>query len=531
MRRLVLDGAALAALLASVIAPSAAAAGKVKLDLYVMSLCPFGVQAENGILPAVKKLDKHVDLGLYFIGGQSPNPPGLPTYTALHGQPEVDENIRQVCAMKLYPGKWMDYVLERNKNYRQPEWTAAAKAAGLDPAKVEDCAKGPQGSAWYSKSLSVSEARGASGSPTIDIAGKPYTRGRGEAAVTAALCDAIKAGGSAEPALCAQARADAAKEPAAAAGGGCAEPGAPGQAAGAPAAFDITVVTEESCPICAPTLLKNMAGLHPGAKIRTLDAGSKEGRELLEKHGAKTLPLYVLDSGVEQDPNFSRLLPVAYYKSRDAYLIRHGPTNFYPNSWLERERKPRHLDIFLESLSPASIQAEQDLIRFLGEHKDRLGALTISIHFLAREATVAERGSPEASAGAVRSASLAELAGRPGELSSPRGDAEIEEDIRQLCLFQHAPLAAYLDYLACRHQNLQSLEWTRSCVPKAEPRSQACAKGKEGRELLRKDARLARELDLTRAPAFLWENRYGPFGWNEADWRGLLLGRYGAAKR
>ena len=46
--------------------------------------------------------------------------------------------------------------------------------------------------------------------------------------------------------------------------------------------------------------------------------------------------------------------------------------------------------------------------------------------------------------------------------------------------------------------------------------------GGEGRGLLRQDARLARELGINESVAILWENRYGPFGWHEVDWKALL---------
>lgn len=495
-----------------------------------MSLCPYGVQAGNGIIPAVRSLAGFVELNLNFIGGQIPNPLGMPSFTALGGEPETAENIRQVCALKLAEKKAMEYILERNKAVKSPDWKGAAAAAGLAPeliAKIEECSTGPQGAAWYSKSIEMSQARAANSSPTIDIAGKPYTGGRSMPAITRALCDALKPifpEGTPLPEACTDPLilAASANEPAAA-NADCA---AGGQKAGAgPVTFNITVATEENCKICAPTLLGNLALLHSKATIRTVDAGSKEGRELIKLHGAKTLPLYVLESKVEKDTDFPRLLPVAYYKSGDSYLIRHGPHNFFPTVWLERARRPRHLDVFLEGLSGPSTLAQQDLIRFMLAESKALGSLTISLHFVTREETVpakvAVHSAPDA---APRTASISELDGAPGELFSPRGEAEIAEDTRQICLFQHAPLGAYIRYLECL-SSVPDAESVPKCVPSGFEDVKSCIAGKEGQDLLRKDARLAVALNITSPPVFLWENRYGPFDWNKTDWRALLLGR------
>ena len=284
------------------------------------------------------------------------------------------------------------------------------------------------------------------------------------------------------------------------------------------------MVTEKSCALCKPTLLDNLPLLHPGANIQVLDAASKEGRELIALHGAKTLPLYVLDAKVENDASFARLLPVAYYKSQGGYLIRHGPTNFSPAVQLDRKRRPRHLDLFVESFDGPSVQAEGDFVKFLLDNEKNIKDLTFSVHFVTQESIAAKGAAPSAPAGAVRSASLAELGGAPGSPLSPRGELEIQEDLRQLCLFQRSPIGTFLTYLGCRNRNLNDSQGWKACLP-PEADIKACVEGKEGLDLLRQDARLARELDITRAPVFLWENRYGPFGFNEVDWRSLLLGR------
>ena len=80
---------------------------------------------------------KNVELKLGFIGGKAEGPDGKVQFTSLHGQTEVDENVRQICARDLFPGKWLDYVLERNKNVKGAEWQPSAEKAGLDAKAVD----------------------------------------------------------------------------------------------------------------------------------------------------------------------------------------------------------------------------------------------------------------------------------------------------------------------------------------------------------------------------------------------------------
>jgi hypothetical protein len=54
---------------------------------------------------------------------------------------------------------------------------------------------------------------------------------------------------------------------------------------------------------------------------------------------------------------------------------------------------------------------------------------------------------------------------------------------------------------------------------------QACVESGMGEDLLLKTARLSRELNISEGGHVLWENQYGPFGWQEAGWRALLDGK------
>ena len=56
-----------------------------EVDLFVMSYCPYGLQAEKGILPVVDLLGSKIKFNLKFVD------------YAMHGEKEIDENVRQYC--------------------------------------------------------------------------------------------------------------------------------------------------------------------------------------------------------------------------------------------------------------------------------------------------------------------------------------------------------------------------------------------------------------------------------------------------
>lgn len=112
---------------------------KKKLEMFVMSQCPFGVMAENSVINAVEnsKISKDVKLEIHYIGDVFKDPDGNMKFHSLHGDEEWKENARQILIKKIYPEKYFAYLKERNKNYSSPEWKEAAKKAGVNPEVVE----------------------------------------------------------------------------------------------------------------------------------------------------------------------------------------------------------------------------------------------------------------------------------------------------------------------------------------------------------------------------------------------------------
>ncbi len=135
------------------------------LDLWVMSQCPYGVKAETAFINATaqKLVKEGVKVNLRYIASEQ-KVNGKTEWKALHGQPELDENIRQIVIQKLWPDKLWKYLEIRNADYNSEDWKPAATQAGVDPVQVEKNL--PMGKKLMAKDIADGKALGISGSPS-----------------------------------------------------------------------------------------------------------------------------------------------------------------------------------------------------------------------------------------------------------------------------------------------------------------------------------------------------------------------------
>lgn len=157
---------------------------KKKLDVFVMSQCPYGTMALDAMEEVLEmfKEDK-IDFNINFIATETE--PGK--FQSLHGQPEVDENIREICAIKYYPKNYMDYILCRNKNIRSNEWKECAKGA-IKADVIDKCFTGPEGAKLLGENVKIANAMAIGGSPTWIINNKHKASGVAAADIQRNLC-------------------------------------------------------------------------------------------------------------------------------------------------------------------------------------------------------------------------------------------------------------------------------------------------------------------------------------------------------
>lgn len=153
---------------------------KNTLEVFVMSQCPFGVLAENSLLEAVKGkvLPAGLQIEVHYIGDAKDDGKGGWDFNSLHGPAEADEDARQLFVAKNFPDKFNAYLGERNKEITSPDWQKAAKAAGIDAAKMT--AGQEEGRKLLAADFAASGALGMTTSPSFVVNGKRFMVGLGE---------------------------------------------------------------------------------------------------------------------------------------------------------------------------------------------------------------------------------------------------------------------------------------------------------------------------------------------------------------
>ncbi|HOC99606.1 MAG TPA: hypothetical protein PKH54_06660, partial [Myxococcota bacterium] len=86
----------------------------------------------------------------------------------------------------------------------------------------------------------------------------------------------------------------------------------------------------------------------------------------------------------------------------------------------------------------------------------------------------------------------------------------VDENIRQLCAINYYPKDyKYLEYIVCRNKDIRSSDWKRCAMNGIDPDViRRCADGSEGRRLLSKNLKFARQLEIGASPTWLANNKF-----------------------
>ncbi len=172
------------------------------VELFVMSYCPYGTQAEKGIIPAVKLLGDKIDFKIRYV------------YYAMHGEKEVTENLREYCIQKIDSEKFLDYMtcflegdgVESNGYITNGNNVNACLAlAGIDKGALETCMAEADKEFSVTENLETGEnypkfnvdaelndEYGVQGSPTLVINGVQVSSSRDPSSYLDAICSAFK---------------------------------------------------------------------------------------------------------------------------------------------------------------------------------------------------------------------------------------------------------------------------------------------------------------------------------------------------
>ena len=130
-----------------------------KLDLFVMSECPYGTKALDAMKEVLENFDNNIDFNVHFIASE--NEDG--TFRSLHGQTEVDENSRELCAIEYYPEdyEYMEYIWCRDTDLKA-DWNECTE----DFPEVKTCFESGEGYELLSSDIKLANQLQIGASPT-----------------------------------------------------------------------------------------------------------------------------------------------------------------------------------------------------------------------------------------------------------------------------------------------------------------------------------------------------------------------------
>ena len=267
--------------------------GRPKLEFFVMSQCPYGIQVVNAIAPVAEKMGDNLDFHLNFIGNMQGDKP-----TSLHGENEVKGDIAQLCAAEIAPDKYLKMITCQNKNPRDvhTNWESCAGEVGIDAGKLRACLEGERGKQLLVASFDEAKKRQANGSPTMFVNGKPYEGGRRSVDFARAVC-----------------REFTGEKPSA-----CDIPPSP--------TVNAILINDQRCKDCTGSDLieAKLKGVVEGIQLKKMDYSTDEGKklygELRAQDGSLRLPALLLDKSLDADADAKQALarylqPLGEYQS------------------------------------------------------------------------------------------------------------------------------------------------------------------------------------------------------------------------
>lgn len=171
---------------------------KPTVELFVMSHCPYGTQAEKGLIPVIELLEDKIDFKLRFV-----------YYAMRPSAGEMEEQTRQYCIQKEQSTKLIPYL---KCFLKAGDSSSCLTEAGIDKTKMNSCVSATDKefaitenkndkSRWLSGNYplfnidkELNTLYGVAGSPTLVINGVEASSARDPASYLKTVCNAFTEG-------------------------------------------------------------------------------------------------------------------------------------------------------------------------------------------------------------------------------------------------------------------------------------------------------------------------------------------------
>jgi len=229
----------------------------------------------------------------------------------------------------------------------------------------------------------------------------------------------------------------------------------------------LQVITTKECLTCntqGPVdFLKKQ---FPGLEVSYLYYPGTQADKLVNDFSISGLPAYLLGKEAQNESGFEKL-KIDTEEKGDFYILKPQFTGI--GYFIGREKIPGKLDLFFSLYDKNSL----GLLEAVKEFNPK-------VHFLAVDL-------------------------KDG-FDSPGGLAEVEEDLRLVCVQKYYP-DNFWDYISCRMKSINS-SWWEDCLSGLDANKiRLCAKGPEGSSLLKENIRLNKEIHVMSGPTYLVDNQ------------------------
>jgi hypothetical protein len=232
---------------------------------------------------------------------------------------------------------------------------------------------------------------------------------------------------------------------------------------------NLLVINTKSCVTCnTEQAVERIKQWFPGLVVSYLYYPQARAQDLIRDLGIEALPAYLLGKEIEKTKAFVQLhLDKNSEKKGDFYIL--GRQLIGLTYLLNREPIKGKLDLFISFYAPKC----KDLL-------DVVKIFNPSVHFLARE--------------------------EKGRFQALAGNLEVEEYLRAVCMQKHYP-QAFWNYITCRAEKPDTSWWEDCAFGLDRTKIKSCAQSAEGRDLLKENTRLNKELGIMFGPVYLLHNQ------------------------
>ncbi|HON09330.1 MAG TPA: hypothetical protein PLE24_00575 [Chitinispirillaceae bacterium] len=264
-------------------------------DLYIMSQCPYGLEALVSFVEFVKAFPE-LRWDIRFIG----NVESDKSLSSLHGTGEIHDEMMWLAVKELYPEKWVQFLQKRAAAILPTE--SLIDELKMDKGKIGQWVAS-KGKSELTVHYNRSERQNINASPTLMINNIPY-----EGRISKLRLARIECSGNSGVSKFCDSIPQCIDD------SDCRRPGKIGKCVSGDCEFrdavrfDFTVlVADSTLQHPESSMIMTTHELFPGATVKTFTLNSKQGKELLKKFNPDALPFYVFGREVRQTQKFGSI--------------------------------------------------------------------------------------------------------------------------------------------------------------------------------------------------------------------------------